>query len=56
MRLVLACLDQDTGWTTLRSLQMASNGWDVGLLIVGACLISAAVIFHFRVKEEESIS
>jgi hypothetical protein len=46
----------NTGWTTLRSFQMASNGWDVGLLIVGTCLISSAVIFHWRLKDEESIS
>lgn len=45
-----------TGWTALRSFQMASNGWDVGLLIVGACLISSAVIFHWRLKDEESVS
>jgi hypothetical protein len=45
-----------TGWTTTRALQLAYDGWDIVLLIVGACLVSSAVVFHFRVKEEESIS
>lgn len=46
----------ETGWTTTRALQLAYNGWDIVLFIVGACLVSSAVILHFRVKEEESLS
>ena len=38
---------------TVRARVLAYNGWDTFLLIVGACLISSAVIFHFRVKEED---
>ena len=40
-------------WTTTRALQLAYNGWDLVLFIIGACMISSAVIFHIRVKEEE---
>jgi hypothetical protein len=46
----------NSSWTTARALQLAYNGWDIFLLIVGACLVSSAVIFHFRVKEEERLS
>ena len=46
----------DTSWATARALKLADDGWDIVLLIVGACLVSSGVIFHFRVKEEDSIS
>jgi hypothetical protein len=46
----------DSSWTTARALQLAYDGWDIILLILGACLISSAIIFHFRVKEEEAWS
>ena len=46
----------NSSWTTARALQLAYNGWDISLLIVGACLVSSAVIFHFRVKEEDRLS
>ncbi len=46
----------DVSWTTTRALALAYNGWDTALFIVGACLISSAIILHFRVKEEEAWS
>jgi len=46
----------NSSWTTTRALQLAYDGWDISLLIVGACLVSSAVIFHFRVKEEDRLS
>jgi len=46
----------DVGWTTTRALQLAYNGWDLILLIIGACMVSGALIFHLRVREEESPS
>jgi hypothetical protein len=46
----------DVSWTRTRALELAYDGWDVFLLIVGACLVSSAVIFHFRVREEDRLS
>ena len=46
----------DVSWTTTRALQLAYDGWDIALFIVGACLFSSSVIFHFRVKEEDRLS
>lgn len=46
----------DTSWATARALKLADDGWDIALLVVGACLISASAIFHFRLREEESVS
>ncbi len=43
----------DLGWTSSRALALAYNGWDIVLLLLGSCLISSAIVFHFRVKAEE---
>ncbi len=46
----------DVSWTTTRALALAYNGWDIALFIVGACLFSSSVIFHFRMPKEETSS
>jgi hypothetical protein len=46
----------DVGWTRTRALQLAYDGWDIALFIVGTCLFSSAIIFHFRAKEEDRLS
>ena len=46
----------DVSWTRPRALQLAYDGWDIALFIVGTCLFSSSVIFHFRVKEEDRLS
>jgi hypothetical protein len=47
---------QDSSWTTARALALADAGWDIGLIIIGLCSIATAVVFHFRIGEEELIS
>jgi hypothetical protein len=46
----------NSSWSARAVVQLAYCGWPIFLLIVGACLVSSAVIFHFRVKEEDRLS